>query len=171
MQVTGHMKTLSGKIICMVIAVLVLNACGGKFFTYKGAAVTRKNLKVSLLDGDRSGEWNANDQLTIKYKYQKASDALKISGKAELLAGMSAFKIVKQLSVYLLFLDANGLVIDDPLIFSTGNFLDTSMTAMTFDKALTIPQGTRALSFAYTGELVSTGTGGQTTYSIWNYPR
>lgn len=169
MQINRHIHAFWTTAIC-IIAALVLNACGGRLFTYKGDTVTRKNMKVTLQDGEQKGEWKT-DELAVFYHYEKTSDTLKMSGNVALLAGATAFNIVKQLSVYLLFLDANGMVLDDPQIFSSGNFQDYSMLSRTFNKSLTIPQGTQSISFAYTGELFNSGTGGQTSYSIWNSPK
>ena len=153
-----------------MIAAFTLSGCGGSLFTYKGDKVTQKNFMVMLKDGDQKGVWKTNE-LAIIYQYQITPETLKISGTTELLGGFGiGFRWIKQLAVYLLFLDDQGIVIESALIFSAGNYRAIDTIPMVFEKTMPIPEGSRTISFAYDGELSGAGTLDRTSYSIWFSP-
>jgi hypothetical protein len=150
----------------LMIAAFFLAGCGGRLFTYKGGKVTQKNFMVLLKEGDQKGVWKTNE-LEITYQYQMTPETMKIAGTTELLGGFAiGFSSIKHLSVYLLFLDDQGIVIENALIYSAGNHRPIDTIPMVFEKTIPIPDGSRTISFAYDGELTEGGTEGHTAYSI-----
>jgi hypothetical protein len=154
----------------LMMAAFIIAGCGGKLFTYKGDKVTQKNFMVLLKDGDQQGVWKTNE-LAITYQYQMTPETLKIVGTTELLGGFAiGFSWIKYLAVYLLFLDDQGIVIENALIYSAGNHRPIDTIPMAFEKTIPIPEGARTISFAYEGELTGSGTEDQTAYNIWFSP-
>jgi hypothetical protein len=140
----------------------IFSACSPKLFTYNGNKVTQKNFMVLLKDGDQKGVWKTNE-LAITYQYQMSPETLKITGTTELLGGFAiGFDQIKRLAVYLLFLDNQGIVIENALVYSTANYRTFDSIPMDFEKTIPIPEGVRTISFAYDGELTGLGGG----YSI-----
>jgi hypothetical protein len=129
----------------VMITSFLLTGCGGKLFTHKGDKVTQKDLMVLLKDGNQQGVWK-NYELAIKYQYQMTSETLKFSGTTELVGGYRSFS---RLAVYLLFLDNQGIVVEDMLIYSAANYRPMVSNPMDFEKIIPIPEGARTISFAY----------------------
>lgn len=156
--------------IFMFVA-FTITGCGGNMFTYKGDKVTRENLMVQLQDGDQQGEWKTNE-LAVKYQYQMTPEILKIDGTVELVGGFATgFSQIGRLAVYLLFLDNQGIVIENELIYSAGNYQSSNMFPMAFERKITVPEGVRKISFAYDGKLVDAGGNDDaTSYDIWFSP-
>lgn len=155
----------------MAIAACILSACSPMMFTYKGDKVTQKIRLIPLKQGEQRGVWKTNE-LSITYQYQMTPEVLKLSGTAELVGGFAiGFNRIKRLVVHLLFLDKQGIVIESPFIYSAGIDRTIDMLPMDFERAMPVPEGTQALSFAYDGELAeSSGAEGATSYSIWDSP-
>ena len=152
--------------VIFLIAVLTIAGCGGRLFTYKGDKVTQQNLIAPFTDGNQQGEWKTNE-LAIKYQYQMTHETMNIYGTVELLGGFAiGFSQIGRLAVYLLFLDDQGIVIENDLIYSVGNHHSINMIPMLFEKSIPIPAGVRAMSFAYDGVLVDPGDEDSTAYSI-----
>ena len=154
----------------LLIAVFTIAACGGKLFTFKGGKITQKNLMFLLQDGNQQGVWKTNE-LAIKYQYQLTSETLKIAGTTELLGGFATgFSWIKHFAVYLLFLDGQGIVVENILIYSAGSYRSIDTIPMEFEKTIPVPEGTRTISFAYDGELTEAGADDHASYSIWFSP-
>jgi len=154
----------------LMIAAVTIAGCSGGLFTYKGAQVTQESLMAQLKDGNQQGVWKTNE-LAITYQYQMTPEILKIAGTTELLGGFAiGFSWIKHLAVNLLFLDNQGIVIENALIYSAGNHRSIDTIPMDFEKTIPIPEGARTISFAYEGELRGSGTEDQTAYNIWFSP-
>ncbi len=100
---------------------------------------------IRLQDGNQQGVWRKNE-VEITYRYQNASQTLKVSGTAGLIGGNKYFS---HLAVYLLYLDEQGTVIQDTLVYSGENSRRIVAPYMDFEKSIPIPQGALAISFAY----------------------
>jgi len=147
----------------LMIAVFTLAGCSGRLVTYQGDKVTQKNLLVLLKDGNQQGVWKTNE-LAITYQYQMTPEALKITGTTDLVGGFAlGFRWITRLAVYLLFLDNQGIVIENVLIYALGNHHATDSIPMAFEKTMPIPEGARTISFAYDGVLDG-------EYDIWFSP-
>jgi hypothetical protein len=146
-----------------MIAAFILAGCGGRLYTYKGDKITQKNLMVLLKDGDQKGVWKTNE-LSITYQYQMTPETLNIAGTTELVGGfVIGFRWITRLSVNLLFLDNQGIVMENVLIYSLGNRNATDTIPMVFERTIPIPVGARMISFAYDGVLAG-------DYDIWFSP-
>ncbi len=98
---------------------------------------------VLLKEGDQKGVWKTNE-LAITYQYQMAPETLKISGTTELLGGLViGFRWIERLAVYLLFLDKQGIVIENALIYSAGNHRSIDTIPMDFETTMPVPEGAR----------------------------
>ena len=149
-----------------MVAAFTITGCSGRLFTYKGDKVTQMDLMVMLKDGNQQGDWKTHE-LAIKYQYQMTPETLKIVGTTELVGGFAlGFSWITSLSVNLLFLDNQGIVIENDLIYSLGSRQSTDTIPMVFETTIPIPEGARRISFAYDGELMGAGSMSQTSYSI-----
>jgi len=156
-------------IFLLMIAAFTLAGCGGRLFTYKGGRVTQQNLWVMLQDGNQQGEWKTNE-LAVKYQYRMSPETLNIAGTIELVGGFATgFSYIRHLVVYLLFLDDQGIVIENVLIYAGQNNI-TMQIPMGFESKIPIPEETRSISFAYDGELGDPGHDGGASYNIWYSP-
>ncbi|GEM_PF-1884359 len=156
-------------IILLMITVFTIAGCGGRLFTYKGYKVTQENLMVVLKDGNQQGEWKTNE-IAIKYQYQMTHETLKIDGTTELAGGLATgFTYIPHLAVYLLFLDNQGIVIENDLIYAGQNNISMQIP-MSFERTIPIPEGAKTISFAYDGELTDSGQDGGAAYNIWLSP-
>jgi hypothetical protein len=135
---------LSGILSAMLVFGSIA-ACGGKLITYKGDKVTQENLMVHLEDGNQQGIWRTNE-LAIKYQYHMTPETLEVSGNI-LPIGWS--RPYSHIAVYLLFLDNQGIVIENALIYSEDNYGSIVVIPMNFEKTIPIPVGVRTISFAY----------------------
>ncbi len=152
-----------------MIAAVTIAGCGGRLFTYNGYKVTQQSLIVGLKDGDQQGEWKTNE-LAIKYQYRMTPETFNIDGTAKLLGGFAGgFSSIRHLAVYLLFLDNQGIVVENALIYARDNN-NTIPIPMLFEKTIPIPEGVQAISFAYDGELMDSGQDSGTIYNIWFSP-
>jgi hypothetical protein len=155
-------------ILLLMIAAFTISGCGASLFTYRGDKITQQNLMVVLKDGNQQGEWKTNE-LAIKYQYQMTPEILKFAGTVELVGGFAiGFNSLNHLAVYLLFLDNQGIVIENALIYAGQNNL-TIPIPMRFEKTIPVPGGAQTFSFAYDGELRDSGDD-TTTYNIWFSP-
>jgi hypothetical protein len=153
----------------LVIAAFTITGCGGRLFTYNGDKVTQQNLMVLLKDGNQQGEWKTNE-LAVKYQYRMTPETFKIAGIVELVGGFAiGFNHLTHLAVYLLFLDNQGIVVENALIYAGGNNLSIPIP-MGFERTIPIPEGAQSISFAYDGELVDLKHNDITTYNIWFSP-
>jgi hypothetical protein len=168
MYLKGH-RFIKALFIFM-FAVFTLAGCGGNALTYKGDKVTQQNLMVQLQEGNQQGVWKTNE-LAIKYQYQMTPEALKIDGTIELVGGFAiGFNFLNDLSVNLLFLDNQGNVIKNSLVYLGSNNL-TIPIPIRFERTVPIPEGAQTFSFAYDGELIdATNRGDTTSYKIWYSP-
>jgi hypothetical protein len=153
-------------ILVIIVAAFSFIGCGGRLVSDKGNKVTQKNFMVLLKDGNQQGVWKTND-LAIKYQYEITSGTLNISGTSELIGGISiGFQWMTRVEVYLLFLDVQGIVTENILIYSSGLRQTMDAIPMVFESKIPIPEGCRTISFAYNGELKGAGTLDQSTFNL-----
>jgi hypothetical protein len=141
---------LSGIQLIKAMFILILTAftllgCRGKLFSYNGDKVTQQDRMVQLKDGDQTGEWKTSE-LEIKYQYHMFPETLKVAGSIVLVGGIRYFS---HLAVYLLYLDNEGIVIENSLIYAGENYRPIVTLPMDFEKKIPIPGGVRTISFAY----------------------
>jgi hypothetical protein len=151
-----------------MMAAVSLTGCNGRYFTYKDATIHQPDLGIQLQQGDQLGVWKTNE-LALNYKYHMTPEILKIHGAVDLDGGfISGFTSIDRLVVQLLFLDNQGTVLDDVVLYSADYKHQIHMFPMNFDKKIPIPDKTTAISFGYDGRLL--GGGGNTATSIMFFP-
>ncbi|MBI5593358.1 MAG: hypothetical protein HY881_23120 [Deltaproteobacteria bacterium] len=154
----------------IMVAVVSFNGCNGRLFSYKGVTITQKNRMVQLQQGDHQGIWKTNE-LELNYHYQMLPETLNISGTVNLVGGFATgFSSVDRLVVQLLFLNNQGTVIENFIVYSANNYHSINYIPMIFDRTIPIPAETHAISFTYDGMLSDGGGDGPTGISIWNFP-
>jgi hypothetical protein len=152
-----------------MIAVVTFNGCNGRLFSYKGSTITQQDHMIQLQQGNQQGIWKTNE-LALNYHYQMSPETLKISGTVNLIGGFATgFSSVDRLVVQLLFLDNQGSVIDNVIVYSADNHHSTKYIPMYFDRMMPFPSDTSAISFTYDGAL-SGGGNDSSGVSIGNFP-
>jgi hypothetical protein len=153
----------------LTIAAFTIAGCGASTVTYKGDKATQQNYMIQLIDGSQQGEWKTNE-IAIKFQYQMIPQTLKIDGTVELVGGFAiGFNYINNFAVNLLFLDSQGNVIGNSLVYAGDNNLSIPIP-MRFERTISIPGGARQISFAYNGELIDSNVRDRTSYSIWFSP-
>ncbi len=154
----------------IMVAVVTFNGCNGRLFSYKGATITQQDHIVQLQQGDQKGVWKTNE-LSLNYNYRMTPENLKVSGTVNLVGGFAiGFSSVERLVVQLLFLDDQGTVIDNVILYSADSHHSTQYIPMNFDRTIPIPANAHAISFSYDGELMDAGDD-SAGVSIGNFPR
>ncbi len=152
----------------LLVVAFAIDGCGAGLANHKADKATRQNVMIQLQDGSQQGEWKTNE-LAIKYQYRKLPEILKIAGTVELVGGFAiGFNYINHLTVKLVFLDYQGNVVGNSLVYSGSNNLSIPIP-MRFERAIPVPEGTRQISFSYDGELID-ATHDTTSYSIWFSP-
>ncbi|MFH0997193.1 MAG: hypothetical protein V1844_17115 [Pseudomonadota bacterium] len=155
--------------ILIMIAAVSLTGCNGRFFTYKDATISQPDHVIQLQQGDQQDVWKTN-KLALNYKYHMTPETLKIYGAVELVGGFNiGFTSTDRLVVQLLFLDNQGTVIDDVILYSADYKHQIHMFPMNFEKTFPVPDKTAAISFTYDGKLLDGG--GKTATSIMFFPK
>lgn len=154
-------------ILLMITVAVTLTACNGKFLSYKKTTVAQKEHRIPLQEGDTQGVWKTNE-LLLNYHCQRTSETLKISGTVKLPGGFGqGFSSIHRLVAQLLFLDNQGVIIQDPVLFSAESDRAVDMTPMNFERTFRIPPETTSISFSYDGMLID---GNSTIVLIGNFP-
>ncbi len=154
----------------VMIAITALTGCNGRLFSYKGATITQQDHMIQLQQGDQQGVWKTNE-LALNYHYQMSPETLRIFGTVTLIGGFATgFSSVDRLVVQLLFLDNQGTVIDNVILYSADNNHSTKYIPMNFDSTIPIPVAASAISFTYDGALSGAGDD-SSGVSIGNFPQ
>ena len=151
------MKT--NRYFLMFAAALMLFGCQAHLLSYQGAQITRQNDIIPLpAEKATKGIWKTNE-LSVDYTGQSSSQMLRIAGVVKLVGGFAVgFNAIDRLAVQVLFLDDQGTVLADAVLYSIQGTTPSDLTPLRFDRSFPIPASTRAISFAYDGEL-SDGAG------------
>jgi len=132
------------------VLVFLLSGCLPTQELYVGNKVTVEQVPLER-NAAQSGTWQTFD-ITIDYNFVAKGDVLEISGQAVLGDHQRmVYDIIRSLDIYLFFLDDDSRVLlTEPLNQTlTGS---TEQTAF-FSYSYNIPDGTRSLSFGYSGEV------------------
>ena len=158
-------------LFCVAAALTMLTGCVGTLFSYRGAVVAQPNNRFALKEGDQEAVWKTNE-LAVTYRYQKSQASLKISGTVELLEGFATgFTSAKYLDVTILFLDKQGTVIENAILYSAGDHYAFTSVPMAFEKTISVPDGADSFSLGYDGVLVDATSNEAVAYTIGYFPR
>lgn len=144
--------------LSMFAAALMLFGCHAHGLSYQGAQITRQNDIIPLPEQKAAkGFWKTNE-LSVDYTGQSSGQMLQIAGVVKLVGGFAVgFNAIDRLAVQVLFLDDQGTVLADAVLYSIQGTTPSDLTPLRFDRSFPIPAGARAISFAYDGELSDGG--------------
>ncbi|MDO9110284.1 MAG: hypothetical protein Q7U40_06480 [Desulfatirhabdiaceae bacterium] len=150
------MKTIRFQIL--LAAIFLLSGCQAHVFSYQGAKVTRQNDIIPLSGQEaQKGIWKTNE-LSVEYSYQVAGVSLQMSGIVKLVGGFAVgFKTIDQLSVQVLFLDDQGTVLANDVLYSVQAKTPSDLTPLRFNRSFPVPAGTQGIAFTYDGSLSDGG--------------
>jgi hypothetical protein len=148
------------KLFGLSLLLILLVACAGKAFTYKGRWVAEDD-RISLqAGGPHKGNWQTRD-VAIEYAYQQETQNLQISGVADLADYLTTgFSTLDYFTLDIFALDADGIVLNSELIrtFAYRRYLDY-LGKMSFNKQMKLPPDTAAIAFGYRGRATQGGGG------------
>jgi hypothetical protein len=147
-------------IVSCMLALLV-SGCLPPQALYIGNQVTAEKVALSK-DASQVGTWETFD-IKIAYKFAVKGDLLEISGQAELGDHQKmVYDHVRSLDIYLFFLDHDSRVLlTEPLDRSLRGSTEQTVS---FARSYKIPDGTKALSFGYSGQVAEQD--GQMTFYL-----
>ena len=149
------------KLLGMFLLTILLVACAGKAFTYKGRWVAEDDRILLRAGGPYKGNWQTRD-MVIAYAYEKETQNLQISGAVALADHLTTgFSTLDYLTLDIFAIDADGTVLNSELIRTFGyrRYMDF-IGKMTFDRQINLPEGTRSIGFGYRGRASQGGGGG-----------
>lgn len=147
----------------VVILIVTLASCQGKFLTGQGRVVAEEKRIALQQEGSESGSWQGKTDLTVNYTTTRSQDTLQVAGDI-------VFKRHKLLDTFrfsLVLIDAEGNVLDVVPVASAGG--RRKVEQVSFSKELTLPPGTRSFAFTYDGTTRGIGEGGSPT-AFWSAP-
>jgi hypothetical protein len=148
------------KLFGLSLLTILLIACAGKAFTYKGSWVAEDD-RISLqAGGPHKGNWQTRD-VAIEYAYQHETQNLQISGAVTMGDYLTTgFSTLDYLTLDIFALDADGIVLNSELIRTFGyrRTMDY-LGKMSFNKQMQLPADTAAIAFAYRGRATQGGGG------------
>ncbi|MFP4347835.1 MAG: hypothetical protein ACLFQY_06100 [Desulfococcaceae bacterium] len=143
-----------------------LGGCQGNFPGYRGELVAEENRAPLQSGGPHSGVWNTDD-LVVQYRYIRQGGTLDLTGNIELVGGAANFQTVKRFSLSVYFVDGNGRILEQALLFGAGG--GRQIYFWSFEKEMQPPPDTRSMAFGYSGVVRGSGHNAG-TWSFWETP-
>ena len=137
-------------LIVFCLLALLISGCLQTQELYIGNKVTAEKVTFGK-EGPQVGTWETFD-LMIAYEFVVKGQVLDISGQAELGDHQKmVYDQVRSLDIYLFFLDHDSRVLlTQPL---NRSFWGSTQETVSFTRSYQIPDGTKALSFGYSGQV------------------
>ncbi len=164
MAVNIRFKTLAA--VGTLFFLIFQGGCQGNFPGYRGELVAEENRAPLQSGGPRSGVWDTND-LVVQYRYTRQGGTLDLAGNIELVGGAANFQIVKRFSLSVYFVDGNGRILEQALLFGAGG--GRQVRLWSFEKEMQPPPETRSMAFGYSGVVRGTGRDAG-PWSFWETP-
>lgn len=155
------MKMMINRYVYLFASVFLFVGCQAHVLSYQGAKVTRPKDIISL-PGQSSvqGSWKT-DELSVHYTWQTSGETLTMTGTVALVGGFAVgFNVIDRLAVQVLFVDGDGTVLADNVLYSVQTVTAANMVPLRFNRTFPVPAGTTGIAFAYDGELSDGGGGG-----------
>ena len=114
MAVNIRFKTLAA--VGALFFLVFQGGCQGNFLGYRGELVAEENRAPLQSGGPHSGVWDTND-LILQYRYARQGGNLNLAGNIQLVGGAANFQIVKRFSLSVYFVDGNGRILEQALLF------------------------------------------------------
>jgi len=157
----------------LLLLCVVIIGCAGLQTSYEGTPANPDNRHPLTTTDGGPAAWQAKD-MALHYESSVKNGALEIKGTVERLNTIKNFSVVSYFRVSIYFLNADGIILGNHLLWSAGNRVDETFVRWTFEKQFPLPAGTVALGFSYRGGF-SDGGGGdsgsnQTGWEVWARP-
>jgi len=150
-----------------------LIGCAGLQTSYEGTPAQPENRRPLTTTDGGPATWQAKD-MALHYESSVENGALEIKGTVERLNTIKNFSVVNYFRVLIYFLDAEGIILDNHVLWSAGSRMDETFVRWTFEKQLPLPAGTVAVGFSYRGAFSDGGSGdsgsAQTGWEVWARP-
>ena len=162
------------KWLFFIIALSVLLSCTS-YLTYEGHEVAEEDRIEIKEGGPNKGAMRTYD-LTLDYVYEQKKDGLTLSGKISWSRHIeNNFRMLEHFYLRVYFVDSFGKIIEGKGIIHSGH--NVEIENLSFEKHFTLPSGTVAMAFGYSGRATEYGTagdrnvqGGQTDWEFWKSP-
>lgn len=133
-------------ILCLLLLVyLGVSGCAGV-----GSTIPQERW-ISLKEGENNQGDFKYGSLALKYSYSLTGSSLISGGSNMILAGKASYQGgYDSLDILILFLDADGTVLQQKFIYSSG-YRDRSEKVSNLDiqKTFAVPAGSAAITFSY----------------------
>jgi hypothetical protein len=166
--VATHLRWLPLLLLCAVII-----GCAGLQTSYEGTPASPDNRYPLATREGGPAAWQAKD-MALYYESFVKNGALEIKGTVERLNTIKNFSVINYFRVSVYFLNADGIILGNHLLWSAGSRVDETFVRWTFEKQFPLPEGATAVGFSYRGGF-SDGGGGdsgsaQTGWEVWARP-
>jgi len=160
------MKKIVYGLILFLLAGFLSGCMGG--LGLKNHTVKQEN-QIDLIKGSRNiqGIWEAED-LSLSYICSFKTNGLQINGKITLSTKLTHFTTMDHLRVWIHFVDSDGRIIGKRLVYTAAHRKWIDRLNLDVNRWMTVPQGSVALAFSYSGE-VSDGLGGNGDRISWDF--
>jgi len=156
---------------------IALAGCQTTFNKYQGKTVPEPN-RIPISEGKAPPSvWQAKD-LVFQYTCLRESDKLSLSGELTLDESYEQFEILNYLSLWVHFLDSEGMILDSKLALNMASSIAYTGERKKYavKSSLDLPINATALTFSYSGsvsqadELERGGGGGGTNWRFFKSP-
>jgi hypothetical protein len=157
------------RMILLLALLPSLISCQGNFLA-KGPVVIPKKQMIPLSDGIQEGIWRTKD-LHILYRFQKTQpDLVSFSGEIVFEPWLEiGFSRMDRFQLDVFFLNTGGQVLGSQPVYLIAN-AEIDVELNRFNRRLTLPSGTTAVSFGYDAKVINAGNDdGMDSYDFW-YP-
>jgi hypothetical protein len=161
-------------LIFLLLIVLLMSGCQGVLFGLKGRKIS-DGYRIPLVGEKQTTGTYRTLNVTIRYRYFRGDDALRISGVVHFNKGIeNSYRTMRYFHLGLLLADAEGTVLEARGLKSIGS--RTLDSRFSFNNNLQLPLQTSSIVFTYTGQAAEGGGsnsrdpngGGDTEF--WHYP-
>lgn len=157
----------------LLLLCTVIIGCAGLQTSYEGTPAHPDNRHPLTTTAGGPAAWQAKD-MALHYESFVNNGALEIKGTVERLNTIKNFSVINYFRISIYFLNADGIILGNHVLWSAGSRVDEKFVRWTFEKQFPLPAGTAAVGFSYRGAF-SDGGGGdsgsaQTGWEVWARP-
>uniref|UniRef100_A0A7C4MS26 Lipoprotein n=1 Tax=Desulfatirhabdium butyrativorans TaxID=340467 RepID=A0A7C4MS26_9BACT len=154
------------RIAAWIGCVALLAGCG--MSSLNDVKPIAKKYRLPLKEDVQEGTWTSKD-IQVGYRYRiGAPGTLELSGDLALDNYLiTGFTAIDRLTLSVLFLDAEGRILGQKAIYLVAGRQPVDQL-MRFDRILALPEGAKAFSFSYSGEVSASGDNdGRSNWNFW----
>lgn len=154
--------------LALVVLGCLMAGCQGSLLSYRGGTVSPGE-SIELLEGEHSAYWPTRD-LRINYTYSKNSNQLNLSGNVKFADWLGfSFNNILVFNLQVFLLNDQGTVLQAAGLATSPSYAQ-AQSLLNFTKTMSLPPGTTAMAFGYTGEARGTGDDDSGTTSFFYIP-